>query len=79
MVHLLIIVLGVAAYVWSDLDSDSAFFSFVLPLMFFVTVLYAMGLGIVILRGKGLSRQDRESEALRFLDHLSKDSTKRLP
>ena len=72
MVHLLVIVLGIGAYVWSDVHSDSAFFSFVLPLVFFVCVLYAMGLGVVILRGKSLSRQDKESEALRFLEHLNK-------
>ncbi len=72
MVHLLVMVLGIAAFYWADLKSGSAFFSFVLPLVFFVAVLYAMGLGVVILRGKGLSRQDKESEALRFLEHLNK-------
>jgi hypothetical protein len=72
MVHLLIIVLGIAAYVWSDVHSNSIFFNFVLPLAFFVSVLYAMGLGVVILRGRGLGRRDRESEALRFLEQLNK-------
>lgn len=64
--------LGIAAFYWADLKSESVFFNFLLPLVFFVTVLYAMGLGVVILRGKGLSRQDRKSEALRFLEHLNK-------
>ena len=72
MVHLLVMVLGIAAFYWADLKSDSAFFSFVLPLVFFVSALYALGLGVVILRGKGLGRREREAEALRFLEHLNK-------
>jgi hypothetical protein len=72
MVHLVVIALGIAAYYWSDLDSDSTFLNFVLPLVFFVAVLYAMGLGVVLFQGKGLSRLNRESEELRFLEHLNK-------
>lgn len=72
MAHLLVLAIGIAAFYWADLQSDSTFFSFVLPLVFFVAVLYAMGLGVVILRGKGLSGQDRESADLRFLEHLNK-------
>ena len=72
MMHIFVLVLGVAAFYWTDVNSDSAVFSFVLPLVFFVSVLYALGLGVVIMRGKGLSRRDKESEALRFLEHLNK-------
>lgn len=72
MVHLVVIALGIAAFFLSDLNSPSTVFSFVLPLVFFVVVLYAMGLGVVLLKGKGLSRLNRESEELRFWEHLNK-------
>ncbi len=79
MVHILIIALGIAAFFLSDVHSSSTVFSFVLPLVFLITVLYAMGLGVVIMRGKGLPRQDRESEALRFWAHMSADLKPTLP
>ena len=71
--------LGIAAYVWSDIHSNSIFFNFVLPLVFFVAILYAMVVGVYLLKGKPLRRESRRNEELRFLQHLNKDSTKRLP
>ena len=79
MVHLLIIVLGIAAYVGSDARSDSTFFNFVLPIVCFVSVLYAMLLGVYLWKGKPLQRGNRTDEELRFLQYLNKDSTKPLP
>lgn len=71
MVHLLIIVLGIAAFYWTDANSESAFFSFVLPLAFFVSVLYAMLLGVYLIQRKGLNRARRPSEDLRFWTHMN--------
>ena len=71
MFHLLIIALGIAAFHWSDFNSDSTFFNFVLPLVFFVAVLYAMGLGVALLQGRGLVRKKRSDAEMRFWAEMS--------
>jgi hypothetical protein len=73
MVHLLILMLGIAAYAWSDLSSPSTFFNFVLPLVFFVTVLYSMMVGIYLIQRKNLHRESQSDADMRFLAHIGSD------
>jgi hypothetical protein len=75
MVHLLILMLGIAAFVWSDFSSPSTFFNFVLPLVFFVVVLYSMVVGVYLIQRKSLGRESQSDADLRFLAHVSADLT----
>jgi hypothetical protein len=73
MVHLLILMLGIAAFVWSDLSNSSTFFNFVLPLVFFVAVLYSMMVGFYLIQRKGLGRESQRDAEMRFLAHIGSD------
>ena len=73
MVHLLILMLGVAAFVWSDFSSPSTLFNFVLPLVFFVAVLYSMVMGVYLIQRKGLRRENQRDADMRFLAHIGSD------
>jgi hypothetical protein len=79
MVHLLILMLGIAAFVWSDLSSPSTFFNFVLPLVFFVAVLYSMMVGFYLIQRKGLGRESQSDADMRFLAHIGSDFKPALP
>ena len=73
MIHIVILILGIAAYFGTDFTSDSTLLSFVFPLAFFVAVLYAMLLGVYLVQGRNLERLNRSDEEMRFLAHLNSE------
>jgi hypothetical protein len=79
MVYLLILVLGIAAFVWTDLSSPSTFFNFVLPLVFFVAVLSSMMMGFYLIQRKGQRRESQRDADMRFLAHIGSDFKPALP
>ncbi len=73
MVYLLIVMLGIAAFAWSDFSSPSTFFNFVLPLVFFVAVLSSMMVGFYLIQRKGQRRESQSDADMRFLAHIGSD------
>ena len=73
MVYLLIVMLGIAAFAWSDFSSPSTFFNFVLPLVFFVAVLSSMMVGFYLIQRKGRRRESQSDVDMRFLAHIGSD------